>query len=200
MSVRFAIDGRAGTIQVQGRDLGLLEQASPKIRALIDGREHPTDIITLSPSEDDDIDIESIRYILENIGSEEQLRIQGPGPETLSPLEIVDLSRQCNALYFYDVHIQHFSGLWSRLPNPWDIISLPKGVWSWRIPRRKDIHRDAWGSYANAAWMLEKDTEFSDVIGSLVFDTKCDSILTAVPCLKDLKSEQDLTACQHRIG
>jgi hypothetical protein len=194
MAVRFTIDGLADTIQVQGSDLELLKQASPDFKALIDNRQRPDDIIPLSPSEEDGIDVESIKYILENIGLEAQLRSHGVETreqlrEALGPLEIANLSRQCNALHRYNVEVGPFSGLWGRLARPWTIIPQPKDIWCWRLPPRNDVSRNDWPHYANAAWVFGKDVEFSDAISSIVFDTTLDNILTSVNGLKNIKSQ-----------
>ncbi|KAK4443177.1 hypothetical protein QBC34DRAFT_213381 [Podospora aff. communis PSN243] len=195
MAARFTIDGLPETIQVQGSDLELLQQTSPDFRALIDNRQRQDDIIPLSPSEDDGVDIESIKYILENIGLEAQLRNHGVETieqqrEALGTLEIASLSRQCNALHRYSFDVSPFSGLWGRLAHPWTIIPQPNEVWCWRLPPRNDIPRSDWPHYANAAWVLGKDVEFSDAISSTVFDTTLDGIQTSVNGLKNLKKHR----------
>ncbi|KAK0631487.1 hypothetical protein B0T14DRAFT_559281 [Immersiella caudata] len=193
MAIRFTIEGLPEMIRVQEPDAELLKQWSPEFKALIDNRQHPTDVIPLSPSEGDGIDVVSLRYILENIGLEAHRRNHGfpAGEQPPGTFDIVDLSGQCNALHRYKFDISSpFSGLWGRLSHPWTIIPQPEDEWCWRLPPRNDIPRHEWPHYANAAWVLGQDVVFSDAISSIVFDTKFDKIVTSVSGLKSMQEHR----------
>lgn len=197
MSVPFTIDGEEESIQINvGRsDLQLLKDTSPILRELIDGYDpHHRQPIQLFENKDEHVDITSIRYLLESIGLEaERQRTKQritPQEEKKLKLKTANLSQQCNALHYLRCNPSPFLGLWDRQMQPWVSMPQPDRVWSWRIPGR-DIREKlkTWPDYpghsANAAYVLQKDDEFSDALRFLVWDSVMDAVPTAVQGLKD---------------
>jgi len=190
MSVSFTIDG-LGTVKVSGQDLELLVRASPQLRELV--QESKTRPIKLSPSEEDNVNGESIRYLLENIGQENAPDKQGIEEQRREPgsLSIVDLSQFCNTLHYYRCDPSPFLGLWNRLSQPWEVTPLPDDTWVWRTPRRTDVSQSKWPDYVNAAWILGKDDELSDVLRSVVWDSTFGDTEPALSRSQNIKSKQE---------
>ena len=197
MSVAFTIDGEEGSIQISvGRsDLHLLKDISLTLRELINDYDpHQRRPIQLSENKYEHVDIASIRYLLESIGFEtaRQRTKQPMTPEEEQKLKVrvANLSQLCNALHYFRCSPSPFLGLWDRQIQPWEVMPRPDGVWSWRIPRRNIRQKlQAWPNYpghsANAAYVLQKDKEFSDALRFIVWDSVLDAVPTAVRGLKN---------------
>ncbi|KAK0639195.1 hypothetical protein B0T16DRAFT_422603 [Cercophora newfieldiana] len=180
MAVPFALG--SVTHAIPDTDIRFLRQSSLKLRRLL-ADPRPPGPVYLPPDRERGIDGVSIQYLLDNLGLDQH-------PER--PVNITDLSGQCNALHDFGCDPRPFAGLWARLEKRWGLAPRPPGAWCWRLPRRKDISFRRWTHYAIAAWVLEQDDEFSDVMRSLVFDSKVDRLATAVEDLRDIKEHRDL--------
>jgi len=173
-------------LRITRNDLLRLEKCSVHLRDLLQNRYLPRPI-PLAPDYDEDIDADAIKYLLKNLGHPEP-RSGGSGRGTRK-IGIDQLSRRCNALWYYRCDPTTFGGLWERLDRPWE---LGTGVdwheYCWRRPPPKFSERETL-QYANAAWVLEKNDVFTQAIQSAVWDSREDTLRTAITALKGITSK-----------
>jgi len=172
-------------IRVTANDLVRLEKWSLQFRELLQDRYQPRPI-SLPPVTDEDIDADSIKYLLKNLGLPDTRTGTGRAAQKI---KIDQLCRRCNALWYYGCDPATFGGLWERLDRPWESV---KGVdwheYCWRRPPPKFSERETL-QYANIAWILEKNGVFTQAIQSAVWDSTEDRLSTAVTALRDIKSQ-----------
>jgi hypothetical protein len=186
MAVRFCIRSSASRppsqLTVMRGDMDRLRQWSSQLRSMTE-EPRPPEINLQLPGPEEYIDVKSVEYLLHNLGIPDF----EPGEEDY---RAVDLSRLCNALWYYHCDPATFKVLWHRLRPPlnWNELRRhPLPGYSWRppFPRPRDILY-----HANIAWILEQDDYFRRAIRYIVWDSTETSLNhTAIEVAQDIESK-----------